>query len=78
MGYVARENRATPGSTIPVSANQVYGWNPSIAGTKSEDTILVLPERTEIFTGTGSWPTKAYSAGGQTWMRNEILDLSKV
>lgn len=73
IGYIARENRAVPESTVPVLANQAYGWNPSITGTKSEDTILVLPERTEIFTATGQWPTRTYTAAGQTYERNEIL-----
>lgn len=74
-GYQARENRATPGSSIRVTANQVYGWNPSITGTKSEDTILVLPDRTEIISATGQWPTNPYAAGGLTFERNEILRL---
>jgi antitoxin VapB len=74
-GYQARENRATPESPIRVLANQVYGWNPSITGTKSEDSILVLPDRTEIISATGQWPTKAHTAGGMTFERNEILPL---
>ena len=69
-GYQGRENRATPGSSTRVLPNQAYAWNPSIAGTKSEDTILVLPDRTEIISATGQWPMKGYSAGGRTWMRN--------
>jgi antitoxin VapB len=74
-GYQGRENRATPGSSTRVLPNQAYAWNPSIAGTKSEDTILVLPDRTEIISATGQWPMKGYSAGGRTWMRNEILNI---
>lgn len=72
-GYLGRENRATPGSDTRVLPNQAYAWNPSIAGTKSEDTILVLADRTEIISSTGQWPMKGYPAGGRTWLRNEIL-----
>jgi Xaa-Pro aminopeptidase len=74
-GYRPRENFATPGCPVRVHANQAYAWNPSITGTKSEDTILVLPDRNEIISATGQWPTKLYTAGGQTWLRNEILVL---
>jgi len=72
-GYLGRENRATPESPVRVLPNQAYAWNPSIAGTKSEDTILALPDRTEIISTTGGWPMKGYPAGGQMWLRNEIL-----
>jgi antitoxin VapB len=74
-GYRPRENYATPGCATRVLPNQAYAWNPSITGTKSEDTILVLPDRNEIISLTGQWPTKPYTAGGQTWLRNDILKL---
>ena len=54
-GYVARENRAMPGLTATIEANQAYAWNPSVTGAKCEDTILVLQRSNEIITHTGSW-----------------------
>jgi hypothetical protein len=33
--------------------NQLVGWNPSIAGTKSEDTILSTGE---VLTAARNWP----------------------
>ena len=74
-GYAGRENKATPGMGVRVMENQAYAWNPSITGTKSEDTVLVLPDRTEIISATGQWPTKPYTAGGRTWLRNDILSV---
>lgn len=74
-GYRPRENCATPGCSTRVLVNQAYAWNPSITGTKSEDTILVLPEGNEVISVTGQWPTKPYKAGGKTWLRNDILKL---
>lgn len=53
MGYEARDFKATPGETRCVLENQLVGWNPSITGTKSEDTILSTGE---IVTQTGDWP----------------------
>jgi Xaa-Pro aminopeptidase len=55
-GYEPREYYATPSSTERVTAGQVYAWNPSITGSKSEDTILVGEGGNEILTEIPSWP----------------------
>ena len=39
-GYLPREVKAAPDDPTVVLADQAFAWNPSIAGTKSEDTIL--------------------------------------
>lgn len=44
MGYECRDFKATPTETRIVAENQLVGWNPSITGTKSEDTILSTGE----------------------------------
>jgi hypothetical protein len=54
VGYEGREFKATPTETRTVVKNQMVGWNPSIAGTKSEDTIL---SSGELLTGMGRWPS---------------------
>ncbi|GMU22209.1 MAG: hypothetical protein AMXMBFR13_22970 [Phycisphaerae bacterium] len=74
-GYSGREVRATPGNSTKVASPQAFAWNPSIAGTKSEDTLLILPDRNEILSLTGHWPSKMYTADGQTSARNQILEL---
>lgn len=56
MGYECRDFVATPGETRTVAENQLVGWNPSITGTKSEDTILSSGEN---ITATGEWPVGA-------------------
>ena len=55
-GYEPREYLAVPGSPDVVSAGQVYAWNPSITGVKSEDTILVGKTGNEILTEMPGWP----------------------
>ncbi|CAI5996739.1 unnamed protein product [Closterium sp. NIES-64] len=40
-GYRTREWKAEPGVRYYVGSPQAFAWNPSIAGTRSEDTILV-------------------------------------
>lgn len=73
-GYLSREYRAMPGSTHVVAAGQIFAWNPSIAGVKSEDTILTTDAGVEILTATGSWPTIPVAVGGQTLQRPAILE----
>jgi len=53
-GYEPREFLATPSSQEMVSEGQAFAWNPSIAGAKVEDTILVGKAGNEIITLTPS------------------------
>jgi antitoxin VapB len=72
--YEPRELVATPASAEQVTAGQAYAWNPSITGTKSEDTILVGPDANEIISAIPGWPTIAITVGGQTIARPAILE----
>lgn len=65
MGFECRDFKATPDEARTVISNQLVGWNPSISGTKSEDTILTGPGAPEVITSTGNWP--------QTQGRPDIL-----
>ena len=73
-GYEPREITATPSSTQPILAGQAYAWNPSIAGSKSEDTILVGEQGNEIITEMANWPTIEIQVGSQTIKRPAILE----
>jgi antitoxin VapB len=53
MGYEGRDFVATPAETRLVQPRQVVGWNPSVTGTKSEDTIL---SDREVLTRMPDWP----------------------
>jgi Xaa-Pro aminopeptidase len=55
-GYESREYLATTGSNDLIFAGQALAWNPSIAGFKMEDTILVGPNGHENLTITPDWP----------------------
>ena len=68
----------TPETDEAIVAGQVYAWNPSITGTKSEDTILVGAEgagRNEILTAVDGWPQVAVEVGGKTINRPAILEV---
>lgn len=56
IGYQGREFVGTPTSPHIVQAGQLYAWNPSITGVKTEDTILVGPDSNENLTETPDWP----------------------
>ncbi|MBL1217778.1 MAG: M24 family metallopeptidase [Planctomycetes bacterium] len=58
MGYEARDFKATPTEERTVQESQLVGWNPSITGTKSEDTIISSTR--EIITGTDNWPMTSH------------------
>ncbi len=74
-GYQAREYLAVPGSTEVVHEGQAFAWNPSIAGVKSEDTILVGAAGNEVLTAMPGWPMLRVTVGDQVWERPAILEL---
>jgi Xaa-Pro aminopeptidase len=74
-GYEPREYLATPNSTEIVKAGQAFAWNPSIQGTKSEDTILAGPTSSEVITGMTGWPTIRLLVEGQEIERPAILEV---
>ena len=55
-GYTGRDYRATPDSPHIVRDRQAFAWNPSIAGTKSEDTVLITEAGAEALTVTPDLP----------------------
>jgi Xaa-Pro dipeptidase len=59
IGYRAREWVAHPQSQEVVQARQAFAWNPTITGTKIEDTALVIDDRLEMLTSTPGWPAIA-------------------
>ncbi len=61
MGYECRDFVATPTETRSVQPHQLVGWNPTITGTKLEDTILTgagPADQPENLTVTKLWPRK--------------------
>ena len=72
-GYKAREFRAHSGSAAAVVENQAFAWNPSITGTKSEDTIIATANGPEIISQTDDWPMIDVDTDGITVKRPNIL-----
>lgn len=76
-GYSTRERLLLPNSRDTVQELQVYAWNPSIAGVKSEDTILVEGSTQEILTYTGEYAYIDIECMGSVLKRPSILVRSK-
>jgi Xaa-Pro aminopeptidase len=75
-GYEPREVTANPNSNEVVSVGQAYAWNPSIPGTKSEDTILVGAEANEIITAIPGWPMVTINVDNHRLERPMILEMA--
>ncbi len=75
-GYEPREHIATPTSSQVVKPGQAFAWNPSITGTKSEDTILVGEKGCEVITAMEDWPQIPVEVEGQLIERPAILEVS--
>ncbi|SDJ77957.1 M24 family metallopeptidase [Sediminibacillus albus] len=66
-GYNTREVLLLPDNQNSiVQLGQVYAWNPSIAGVKSEDTILVGENGPEVLSYTGDYPMEAVQTADRT------------
>ncbi len=74
-GYENREWVCTPTTEARVFEGQAFSWNPSIAGVKSEDTVLVTAQGAQVLTATDSWPKIAVDVAGQTLERPAILEV---
>lgn len=75
-GYEPRELFATPDSHETVTAGQAFAWNPSISGVKSEDTILVGEEQTDVLTAIPHWPVVKVTLRGKTIERPLIIEMT--
>jgi antitoxin VapB len=73
-GYEGRDYKGTPTCPEIVVNNQAFAWNPSIAGAKSEDTILVTDAGHEVLSQADDWPTMTFVLNNQACCRPAILE----
>ena len=67
-GYRTRDWVAHPTSDDVVDAPQAFAWNPSITGTKIEETAIAFgdDDGVEVITSTPGWPAISMEAAGAT------------
>lgn len=56
-GYAGRDPRGTLAATDPIRIGQAFAWNPSAAGAKVEDTVLLTDAGVEVLTRDPRWPS---------------------
>ena len=74
IGYTGRDYRVHFQTPDVVQENQAFTWNPSLTGTKSEDTILATSRGMEVITKPILYPTLSVEAGGLAFVRPDILE----
>lgn len=74
-GYKSRDWVAHPKSTETVQSNQAFAWNPSITGTKAEETVLATGDAVEYLTVSHGFPQISVEIDGQEFFAPGILKL---
>lgn len=74
-GYRTREWVAHPNSGEIVQVNQAFAWNPSITGTKVEETALATTDRVEILTSSPSYPQIETVVNGRSYFSPGVLSI---
>ena len=74
-GYKTRDWVAHSMSNEQVMLNQAFAWNPSITGTKSEDTFIVLENGIEVITASPNFPKFSTVIDGIEYLTPDILVL---
>jgi Xaa-Pro dipeptidase len=74
-GYRTRDWTAHPASGDKVQQDQAFAWNPSITGTKVEDTCVILDGTAEVITMTDHFPAITTMIGGQEYRSTGILSI---
>ncbi len=74
-GYKTRDWVAHPKSPETIQINQAFAWNPSISGTKIEETVIVHQNGIEIITATPNFPQIAVRIEGREYLSPDVLSL---
>lgn len=74
-GYRTREWVAHPGCGETVRHSQAFAWNPSITGTKIEETVIVSETGLETITASSKFPSIPVEIGGVTYHSPGILSV---
>jgi len=74
-GYRPRDWVAHPGCTERVQVNQAFAWNPSVTGTKVEETCIALADGLEVVTRTSAWPQIPVRVAEREYLSPDILML---
>lgn len=74
-GYRTRDWVAHPAGAERVLARQAFAWNPSITGTKTEETCVAFDDGVEVITASPAWPTIRVELDGRAYELPGVLQL---
>lgn len=74
-GYRTRDWVAHPASLETVMHGQAFAWNPSITGSKAEETCIASDVGVEILTTTPEWPQISVRVDGREYPSPDVLAL---
>lgn len=74
-GYRTRDWVAHPKSSEIVAANQAFAWNPSITGTKVEETVIVTESGAETITTSPDFPVITTTIDGRDYYSPGIFSI---
>jgi len=74
-GYRTRDWVAHPACRESVQVNQAFAWNPSVTGTKVEETCIAFAEGLEVLTTSPDWPQIPVQVAGREYLSPDVLVL---
>jgi Xaa-Pro aminopeptidase len=74
-GYRTRDWVAHPASQEIVKTNQAFAWNPSISGTKVEETIIAFDDKIEVLTASPEWNQISVEINGCEYLSPSVLSI---
>ncbi len=74
-GYRTRDWVAHPRSEDTAQTRQAFAWNPSITGTKVEETCLAFDDHVEVITASPDWPSITVEVGERGYVLPDVLPL---
>ncbi len=74
-GYRTRDWVAHPACSDVVQPNQAFAWNPSISGTKVEETVIANETGIDVLTISANYPSIVTEIDGVTYHSPGILSL---
>jgi Xaa-Pro aminopeptidase len=74
-GYRTRDWVAHPYCQQKVMTRQAFAWNPSITGTKVEETCIAGGGAVEVITATPNWPSIPFEVDGCQYLLPDVLSL---
>lgn len=75
IGYRTREWTAHPQCMETVQSGQAFAWNPSVTGTKVEETCIAFDDEIQVVTESPDWPQVPIEIEGRVYHLPDVLAL---